>query len=172
MSRFAWRRHLRSPRSAQRKPTGFAFTVSDLEVRTMLSVVAGLVSDINQLATNPTNLTESAASCSSSPRTASQGTESLWATDGTSQGSVELARSTNPATACPSNSPPFVSQDGMVYFMSTDSSGDQGLFKIRRNGRRHRAGRPAYLPRKQLGGRRRKDLFHRDRPLRSRALGL
>ena len=172
MSRFGRRSDLRSTRTAQRKSRGFAFTVSDLEQRTMMSVTTGLVSDINQLDSNPTNLTESGGKLFFVTQDSSQGTESLWATDGTAQGSVQLASIGESSYGLPSNSPPFVSQDGSVYFMGTDPSGNQGLFKTDGTVAGTALVAPTDLPRKHPGGRRRKGLFHRERPLRSRALGL
>ena len=129
MSRFGRRSDLRGGRTALRKSRGLAFTVSDLEQRTMLSVTTGLVSDINQLDANPTNMTDVNGKLYYTTQDSSQGTASLWTTDGTAQGSVELATIEDSSYGLPGNSPPFVSQNGLVYFMGSDSSGNQGLFK-------------------------------------------
>src|SRR5262249_14524872 len=129
MSRFAWRRRLRSPRSAQRKPTGFAFTVSELEERTMLSLVTGVVADINQQGGNPTSLTDGDGKLFSLTQGSNHSTASLWEPSRAAHGAVDLASFEEPNSGLPSNIPPFVSLSGDVYFMGTDSGGSQGLFK-------------------------------------------
>ena len=128
MSRFGRRIDLRG-RTAQRKLRGFTFTVSDLEQRTMMSVTTGLVADINQVDSTPTNLTEENGKLFFVTQDSAQGTASLWATDGTAQGAVKLASVAGTDYGSPSNSEPFVSAGGEVYFMGNDSSGEQGLFK-------------------------------------------
>ncbi len=95
----------------------------------MMSVTTGSVSDINQLDSNPTNLTASGGKLFFVTQDSSQGTESLWATDGTAQGAVQLASFGESANILPSNSTPFVSAGGSVYFMGRDPSGNPGLFK-------------------------------------------
>ena len=117
------------PDGPRRRPMGFAFTVSDLEPRTMLSVVTGVVSDINHTPAGVTNLTGSGGKLFFVTQDSTPGTASLWANGGTSQGSVELSTIESSSYGLPTNSPPFVALNGSVYFMSTDSSGGQGLFK-------------------------------------------
>jgi ELWxxDGT repeat protein len=95
----------------------------------MMSVTAGLVSDINQLDSNPTNLTASGGKLFFVTQDSSQGTESLWATDGTAQGAVQLGSFGESGNNLSSNSTPFVSAGGSVYFMGKDPSGNPGLFK-------------------------------------------
>ena len=144
MSRSGWRSYVSSRRSAQRKRQALPCTVSDLEVRTMLSVVGGLVADINQLDANPTNLTNVNGKLFFVTQDGSQGTVSLWETDGTHQGAVELASIAESGYGLPSDPASFVSLGGAVYFMSTDSSGGPGLFKSGRHDDRHRGGRTAF----------------------------
>ena len=129
MSRFGRRSDLRGQRTALRKSRGFAFTVADLEQRTMMSVTTGLVSDINQLDSNPTNLTESGGKLFFVTQDSLQGTESLWATSGTAQGAVQLGSISEAGNNLPSNSTPFVAQNGTAYFMGTRPGDYPGLFK-------------------------------------------
>jgi ELWxxDGT repeat protein len=128
MSRSGWGSYLNRRRSAQRKPRGFAFTVADLEARTMLSVAAGVVSDSIQVAAGVTNLTDVNGKLFFVTQDSTAGTGSLWATDGTAQGAVDLANinATSDGLWGPA---PFVTMGGMAYFMGTDSGGGQGLFK-------------------------------------------
>lgn len=129
MARSGWESYLYRRRSAQRKPRGFAFTVSDLEARAMLSVVAGVVSQTNQVASGLTNLTDVDGKLFFITQGSTPGTGSLWETDGTRAGAVELATIAGPDVGIPNSPAPFVVMGGMVYFQSTDSTGGQGLFK-------------------------------------------
>ena len=129
MSRSGSKRFVRRGTSARRKPTGFAFAVNNLEERTMLSGVGGLVSDINQIDSTPTNLTDVNGKLFFVTQDGAQGTASLWATDGTTQGAVKLSSIGDDSYGLPSGSQPFVSSNGAVYFLSTDSKGAPGLFK-------------------------------------------
>jgi ELWxxDGT repeat protein len=129
MSRFAWRRHIRSQCSAQRKRTGFAFTVSQLEERAMLSLVTAAVADINQLGGNPASLTEVNGKLFFLAQGRNASTASLWETTPTAHGVTELARLEEPNDGLPSYGPPFVSMGGDVYFMAADSSSSHGLWK-------------------------------------------
>ena len=95
----------------------------------MMSVTAGLVSDINQLDSNPTNLTASGGKLFYLTHDSSHGTESLWATDGTAQGSVDLGTIDQTSYAPAAFSQPIISSGGSVYFMGPGSSGNQDLYK-------------------------------------------
>jgi ELWxxDGT repeat protein len=94
MSRFGWRRPRRSPRSAQRKPTEYALTVSNLEERTMLSLVSGVVADINQQVANSqtggaisSGLTVLNGTMYFNANDGIHGTQ-LWKSDGTAAGTT------------------------------------------------------------------------------------
>jgi ELWxxDGT repeat protein len=116
-------------RRAPRTRTGIALAVSDLEARSMLSVAAGLVADINQLDTSPTDLTAVNGKLFFVTDNNAASTESLWVTGGKAQGAVKLAAIDDTNGNLPSNSPPYAVLNGTVYFMSTASSGGIGLFK-------------------------------------------
>ena len=100
----------------------------------MLSAVVGLVSDINQVDTSPTDLTEVNGKLFFMTSDSTTGTQSIWATDGTPQGTVKLLNIGQPASSshrgfsC-SSQPPFVALNGMVYFASDDANGNPGLFQ-------------------------------------------
>ena len=55
----------------------------------MLSAVVGLVSDINQVDTSPTDLTEVNGKLFFVTSDSAAGTQSIWASDGTTQGTVQ-----------------------------------------------------------------------------------
>ena len=78
----------------RRKPTRFAFTLSDLEERTMLSLVSGVVADINQQVANgqadssdPSSLTVLNGTLYFSANDGIHGTQ-LWKSDGTAAGTT------------------------------------------------------------------------------------
>ena len=171
MSRFGRRSDLRGPRTAQRKSRGFAFTVSDLEQRTMMSVTTGLVSDINQLDSNPTNLTDI-------------GRQAFLRHPGQlARHGVALGDRWNGAGGRPARKHRRIRQQPPLEFHAVRLAGRYGLLhghgperqsgpvQDRRNGRRHSFGLPDDLPRKHPGGRRRKGLFHRERPIRPASSG-
>ena len=96
MPRFGWRRPRRSPCPAQRKPTRFAFTLSKLEERTMLSLVSGVVADINQQVANGqtgsadlSNLTVLNGTLYFNANDGIHGPQ-LWKSDGTAAGTAML----------------------------------------------------------------------------------
>jgi ELWxxDGT repeat protein len=95
----------------------------------MLSAVGGLVSDINQLDSTPTDLTAVNGKLFFVTQDSTQGTDSLWATDGTATGAVRLSSIGSSDYGPPASPPTFVSSNGAVYFLSTDSKGAPGLFK-------------------------------------------
>ncbi|MGP0063713.1 MAG: ELWxxDGT repeat protein [Isosphaeraceae bacterium] len=98
----------------------------------MLSAVVGLVSDINQVDTSPTDLTEVNGKLFFVTTDSAAGTQSLWATDGTTQGTAELSsigQITSSSPSSPPGSTAFVALNGMVYFTSDDANGNPALFK-------------------------------------------
>ena len=135
MSRWVWREFRRIRRSAQRsrKTPGFAFSDSRLEERTMLSLVTGVVSDVNQVAGSPTptNLTAVGNKLFFTTPNSPSSTATLWESSGGSSGAVALSSIDEPNGGLPSNSPPFVALNGDVYFISSDQTGwnSQGLYK-------------------------------------------
>ena len=132
MSRWVWREFRRSRRSAQRprKTSGFAFSDSRLEERTMLSLVTGVVPTINQVGGSPTttNLTAVGDKLFFITPSSSPGTETLWASGGGTSGAVALASIASPNAGPPSNSPPFVAQSGNVYFISADNASSSSQY--------------------------------------------
>ena len=112
--------------------------------RTMLSVVAGVVSDINQVDSSPTNLTDVGGKLFFVTQDSSPGTESLWATDGTAQGAVELASIDEPSYGLPSNSPPFVSRERHGLLHEHRLERRPGSVQDRRNNRRHQLRSPRF----------------------------
>ena len=77
--------------------TSFRATDAQLEERTMLSAVVGLVSDINQVATSPTGLTDVNGKVFFLTSDGAASTQSLWASDGTAVGTKEIfATNVNP----------------------------------------------------------------------------
>jgi ELWxxDGT repeat protein len=129
MSRFGWRRPRRSPRSAQRKPTEYALTVSNLEERTMLSLVSGVVADINQQVANgqpgsadPSNLTVLNGALYFFANDGIDGTQ-LWKSDGTAAGTTMVTdlEQINPAYA-PLSGSEVAGSNGTVFF-EADSNG-------------------------------------------------
>jgi ELWxxDGT repeat protein len=123
----------------------------------MLSLVTGVVADINHQGGNPTSLTDVDGKLFFLTPGSDHTTASLWETSPGSHGAVDLASLEEPNSGLPSNTPPFaslggdvyfmgtsleepnsglpsntppfVSLGGDVYFMGTDSGGAQGLFK-------------------------------------------
>jgi ELWxxDGT repeat protein len=86
MSRSGWSRFVRTGRSTERKPRGFALTVSDLEERTIMSVVAGVVSDNNQ-GSYPTILGDVNGALYFTASDGVHGNQ-LWKSDGTTTGTT------------------------------------------------------------------------------------
>ena len=97
----------------------------------MLSLVTGVVPTTNQFDGIPTttNLTAVGDKLFFITPSSSPGTVTLWGSGGGTSGAVALANIASPNVGLPSNSPPFVSQSGDVYFMSTDTTSAPGLFK-------------------------------------------
>ena len=129
MSRFGWRRPRRSPRSAQRKPTRFAFTLSELEERTMLSLVSGVVADINQQVANgqagsadPSNLMVLNGTLYFNANDGIHGTQ-VWKSDGTAAGTAMLTDF--PQNGVPGGGPnasSVVDLGGAIFFDATTSN--------------------------------------------------
>ena len=123
MSRFGWRNAPSQPALRRRKPTGFAFTVSNLEERTMLSLVSGVVADINQQVANSqtggaitNSLTVLNGTMYFNANDGIHGTQ-LWKSDGTAAGTTMV-------TDLPQNGPPHggPSTYGVVDFGGAISS--------------------------------------------------
>ena len=86
--------------SKQRKPTGFAFTLCELEERTIMSLVSGVVSHNNQ-GSSPSILGVVNGALYFSANDGIDGTQ-LWKTDGTAAGTAmvtDLPQTDSPITA-------------------------------------------------------------------------
>jgi len=95
-----------------------------------------LVKDINQNDASPTGLTSVDGKLFFLTKDPASGTESFWASDGTTSGTVKLMSSnvfTYPQGTYPQgggqSAYPFVPSGGKVYFTADDSQGTPGLFE-------------------------------------------
>jgi ELWxxDGT repeat protein len=109
----------------------FSWSVPTLEERTLLSTVeVGLVKDINQIDASPTDLTELNGELYFLTKDQGASTESLWVSDGTTSGTVELMTSEQFGSSSYGGTTGnlFVPLGGKVYFLADSSSGSSALF--------------------------------------------
>ncbi len=128
------RLHVARNRKARRGGTAFSWSHFTLEERTLLSGVdVGMVKDINQIDASPIDLTVLDGKLFFLTKDEAADTESLWASDGTTAGTVELMTSEqfgssdiDLESATPTDV--FVPRGGEVYFLADSVSGSQALF--------------------------------------------
>jgi ELWxxDGT repeat protein len=128
MSRFGRRSDLHRTRAEQRKSRGFAFTVAELEQRTMMSVTTAIVPGINQLGSFPANVTSSGDKPYFVTQGSSQGTVLPWATDGLPASSPTASTTTVDATLS------FVAQNGSGSNQLLPAAGTAMVTTLPKNG--------------------------------------
>jgi ELWxxDGT repeat protein len=122
-------------RNARRRTIALRWTEFPLEERCLLSgLTASLVKDINLIDASPSHLTALNGKLYFLTSSQAAGKESLWASDGTTSGTVELMSSSsfgyekNGAAYSGLNHIQFIADGGKVFFTAQDSKGTPALF--------------------------------------------